>query len=253
MIIDDHTHFPISDPIWPDEWRKADFMIKSMDQWGIDKSIVVCTDPINGGDYKVGNQKVYDVVKQYPDRLIGFAWIHPTQSEGIEVALQEARRCVKERGFKGLKLHPCTEMYSYASKEYCYPIIEESIKLQVPVFCHTGDPATCPYSGSVLIADLADRYPDAKLILGHLGHRRWNDAIWAVKKRDNLMLDTSFGQTSAITVAVRTLGADRIMMGSDWPINSFGASTGHMKGAFIRDEERQKLMGDNAAEYLRLK
>lgn len=253
MIIDDHAHFPIADPVWPDDWRQVDFLIKTMDQWGVNKAVIICTDPINGGDYRDGNRKVYEAVKQHPDRLIGFAWLHPTHSSGLQAALAEGEKCVKERGFKGFKLHPATEMYSYSNRQYCDPIIELAVKLKVPVFCHTGDPATCPFSSPILVADLADRFPDAKLVLGHFGHRRWNDAIWAAKTHDNIMLDTSFGQTSAIAVAVRTIGAERLMMGSDWPINSFSASIGHVRGAHISDENRQLILGENAAKFLELK
>jgi len=249
MIIDIHSHF-LADRTWPEEWRTPEFLIKDMDKWGIDKAVIVCGDPLIGGDYREGNTKVANAISKFPDRLIGFAWIHPTHASGIDAAVKEAERCVRELKFKGLKLHPATEMYSYTSQRYCYPIIEAAIRLHAPVFCHTGDPPSCPYSHPVLLADLADRFPDAKLILGHLGNRLWDDAVWAMSKHDNLVAETSFGQTSGITSMVKAVGAERVVMGSDWPTNSFGASLGHIRGAFIPDRDKELIMGENAAKLL---
>ncbi|MGE5396048.1 MAG: hypothetical protein ACM3MK_00780, partial [Chitinophagales bacterium] len=48
-----------------------------------------------------GNQYVFDLVKQYPDRIIQFYWVDPNEKN----ALEKLDSCYKRFNFKGLKIH----------------------------------------------------------------------------------------------------------------------------------------------------
>ena len=246
MIIDAHTH--IRDPTWPAEYETPEYTIKVMDRYGIDMSVIIPLDGVGGFDYRIGNTETAKAVKKYPEKLIGVAHIIPTMY-GLDEALKECDRVIKELGFKGLKTHTPTELWYANSREYGFPLVEKAIKLNVPIFFHCGDPATCEFSDPVLIADLAEHFPEATIVLGHMGHRRWGDAIWAAKKNENIYLDTSFTQTSAIVSAAKTIGADRVMFGSDNPINSPGGVLGHIRALDlygIPQDEIDLILGKNA-------
>jgi predicted TIM-barrel fold metal-dependent hydrolase len=253
MIVDGHTH--ILDPTWPVEFETADYLVKVMDEAGVDFAITVPIPGVGGEDYREGNRMAFEATKKYPDRIGAMAHIVPTMF-GIEVARKECEKAIKEYGFKGLKTHTPTELWYANSKEYSYPIVEEAIRLRVPIFFHCGDPATCEYSDPFLLGDLADTFPEAKIIVGHLGHRRWGDAIWVVKKHGNMYLDTSFAQTSAIVNAVKTVGSNRVLMGSDTPINSMIGVLAHVRSMRmygISSEEIENVSGRNAMQLYGLK
>lgn len=252
MIVDAHTH--IQDPTWPKEFETVDYLVSVMDRFGIDKAIAIPLDGLAGFDYREGNTRAAEACRKYPDRVYPVAHIVTTMY-GIKEALKEAERCILRLGMKGLKTHTPTEMYAANDPHYSFPLVEKAIELDVPLFFHCGDPATCQFSDPILIADTAEHFPECKVWLGHLGHRRWGDAIWAAKQNPNIWLDTSFAQTSAIVRAVKTIGAERVLMGSDNPINSSGAVLGNcraMEPYGITQEEIALVMGRNAERYLHL-
>lgn len=88
MIIDAHTHLgepPFKRPNWDikfvdgtdlpidfgaDTKLPLDHLIKDMDQLNIDKSLVM------GFEGWISNENLADVIKAYPDRIIGFGYVH---------------------------------------------------------------------------------------------------------------------------------------------------------------------------------
>lgn len=250
MIIDIHAH--IEDPTALYFDSSAEGVIGLMDQCGIDMSVIGALQWLAGYPAQA-NVATAKAVEKYPNRFMGTVYVHP--QGGIDKALEEAERYVRQLGFKAIgEIHPATEFTPANSERYYYPVMEKAIELKVPVHIHCGDPATDPFSGPMLIGDLAERFPEARIILGHLGHRRWYDAIWTVKNHDNLLVDTSFAQTSALVKAVQVLGAERVLFGTDTPVNNPAAMLSHVRGAYgLTEEQKSLILGKNAAKLLGLK
>ena len=97
--------------------------------------------------------------------------------------------------------------------------MEAAKDLNIPVFMHCGHP---PYSLPWSIALLAERHPDVKLVMIHMGHGHgvYIDATLKMAKRyPNLYLEMSgMPMPSKIREAYEEVGADRIMFGTDAPI-----------------------------------
>lgn len=114
------------------------------------------------------NEYTAKLVKQYPNRIIGYASVHPVMNN----ALDELRRGIEDYGLKGLKLHPPIQNFSMLDP-LVGPIIEACIDYDIPILVHTGPvyarEARMVYSNSMDIDELAIRYPQAKLIIAH-GH-----------------------------------------------------------------------------------
>ncbi|MFQ5427165.1 MAG: amidohydrolase family protein, partial [Gaiellales bacterium] len=85
---------------------------------------------------------------------------------------------------------------------------------------HCGHPIfTLPWS----IEELIRRYPDARIILGHMGHGNIiyiNAAIDVAERNPNVYLETSgMPMHTKIREAVERVGPTRVMYGSDAPFH----------------------------------
>jgi hypothetical protein len=165
------------------------------------------------------NPSVLDLIAaacaEFPDRLYGFARLHPGYGDR---AIKLLRSAVNDLGFLGLKLHPVSTL-SHPAGPDTVALVRESSDLGVPVLFHCGDePMTTPYQ----IATLAKKCPEARIILGHMGgYYHVDEAIDAAERFPNLYLETSaMPFPHKIHEAVRRIGAGRVLFGSDGPVCS---------------------------------
>jgi len=70
----------------------------------------------------------------------------------------------------------------------------------------------------------------------------------------NLLVDTSGSQPARglLEEAVRRLGAERVVFGTDLPIRDYASMLGKMFEAPLTDRQRRQILGLNAARLLRL-
>ena len=92
--------------------------------------------------------------------------------------------------------------------------------LDIPVFIHSGHaPFSLPWS----IGLLAERFPNVKVVMIHMGHGHgvYIDASLKMAKRyDNIYLEMSgMPMNSKIKEAYDEVGKDRIMFGIDAPFH----------------------------------
>lgn len=91
----------------------------------------------------ISNDEVARFVRQYPDRLAGIASVNLYEPMS---AVRELRRCVRELGFKGVRIVPWLWNLPPDDRRY-YPVYAECVELDVPVclqvgHCRSGDSAT---------------------------------------------------------------------------------------------------------------
>ena len=252
MIIDCHVHFrPGGMPT--DE--RADMLVRFADRVGIDKLCVCCGPSLKSPyqspppEFIEQNDVVLEQMARYPDRFIGFCYVNPVHEKQ---ALAEIDRCIVDGGMGGIKLL-CG---LFCNDPRMGPVIERAIELDVPVLQHTWKKVTGNLefeSTPDHFADLAARYPEAKLIFGHVGGD-WEYGIKAVKHHPNTYLETAGGNPEAgfVEMAVREVGAGRVVYGSDAAGRSFASQIGKVYGADISDEEREQILGGNMERLLNL-
>lgn len=100
------------------------------------------------------------------------------------------------------------------------------------------------------LAVLAARHPDVAFICGHAGGD-WEKGIRAVRSRPNIAVETSgFDSTSGfVEMAVRELGARRVIFGTHLPSRNIGTELAKVLGARISDEDKRLIFREN---FLRL-
>lgn len=248
-VIDCHAHLHHhSRATWRDDDRA---LIDAADRIGIDElccSILTPVRPATAEGFRECNRWALEGVKRFPGRIHAYCYVNP--GCGAE-AVDEVRRCVQEYGFIGVKLYNeyfCTD-------PVVFPVIEAAIELGVPILQHAGHahyplPGQPRISDGGRIAELAKRYPEAKLICAHLcGGGDWEWTVKALRDAPTVYLDTSGSVPDDATVetAAKVLGVDRLLFGCD---QSMCQGVGRIRGADLRDDEKARILGGNMAKIL---
>ncbi|NOZ22006.1 MAG: amidohydrolase [Planctomycetes bacterium] len=252
MIIDCHVHLR---PYGLTPSERADMLVQFADKLSIDKLCVSLGPNVKSPyqsppeEFITENTYVLDSIALHPDRFIGFCHVNPAH---VGAALREIDRCIVERGMGGIKLL-CGV---FCNDPRVFPIVERAIELDVPILQHTWLKVTGNLefeSTPDHFADLATRYPEAKLIFGHTGGD-WEYGVKAVTSCPNTYLETAGGNPEAgfVETAVREVGAERVVYGSDAPGRSFASQMAKVYGADISDEERGLILGKNMETLLNL-
>jgi len=250
MRIDFHSH------VWPKEGRldvdRCDQLIDAADRLGIDK--MCCSCPVTTGmpepeQIRQCNNYVLEAMKRHPSRILGQCFLVPGWHRQ---SLEELNRCIGE-GMVGIKLY---HQY-FINDPAVFPVIEKAIELQIPVLSHAGHPTDSrsrarqpKISDGTHFADVARRYPEAILVMGHIGgggDYEWS--LQAIADSPNVYADTSGSviDEGMIEYAVGLLGADRLLFACDM---SEEAGVGKILGADITEEEREVIFWRNAQGIL---
>jgi uncharacterized protein len=239
MIIDSHTHVQRVSGFWDSPPER---IISLMNEAGIDKSVIMTY-----SDNPELVEYIRDSVNAYPDRLIGYARLNP--AEGFS-SVKLLNKAVKKWGLKGLKLHPAGNMV-HPAHDLSIKLIREAADLGVPVLFHSGDEE---FTLPMQIASAAEKVPEAKFILGHMGgYFHTEDAILAAEKFDNIYLETSaMPYPEVITDAVRRIGAERVLFASDGPGCPPDLELKKVKIAKLKPSEENLVFYENIKNLLRL-
>ncbi len=247
MIIDDHVHVHEWSFQKGDREFEVDYVVELMDEWGIDKSIIMDSLAYIGLDQRTSNDHTRDAVDAYPDRLIGFANIKPPQ--GFAACRDEIARTIGDWGFRGIKLHPQVDRYPVNDRTLVYPVIELALSYDVPVWVHTGHQ---PNATPTLMGALARDFPEAKLIIGHMGSGMFYDAMCMSKRHRNLYIDISLQGGHAFEAACEEVGAGKLLYGSDSPYANPGSMKRIVDESPLSAADKALVLGGNAARLLNI-
>lgn len=239
VVVDCHCHVGIGH-----EYRQtAEELLREMDKYEVDRAVICPVDRCIAVDNREGNDFVLDTAHAHPDRFYAFATANPWYEER---AVAELRRALGE-GARGIKLHPSLQGFLLCD-ELVHPLVELAEDLDVPMFFHTGTPA---FSQPMQLAELALRFSKVNFIMGHMGSTDfWLDAIPAAQQADNIYLDTSWSLPDKITRAVATVGAGRILFGTDSPLSTLRLEMGCRRATKLADDAHHKVMGSNMLRLL---
>lgn len=236
MIVDGHVHIGKSTRLQIHIDGEA--LMRIADRIGVDR--MCCTDlTALFYDMHEGNRLLYDEMRRFPDRILGYASLHSTRfgQEGLD----EIRRCKEVYGMRGLKIYSTPEMS--IAEPAMIPILELCAELEMPILAHTT-PAECDY--------LMGHVPVVRFIMAHAGgqpyaHGDWNRAIMIAAKHPNLYLDTACSTVDAgfVAACIRTLGAQKVIFGTDIPLLDPWPQLEKLRQVDVSDEDRALLMGGN--------
>ena len=242
--IDCHMHVNGGPRTWG--WDSNDRIIEAADRLGISQLCVSI--PITRGmpehdEVVACNDGVLAAMRRYRGRILGYCFVVP----GYPQALDEIDRCLDE-GMMGIKLY---NQYKIWDPAVCLTI-EKAIEARVPILEHAGYPSTperwalqpnMSHAGDFVRA--ARKYPEAMLIEGHIGGGgEWEWAILQLRQAPSVYLDTSGSviDEGMVEMAVRELGADRLLFGTDMTMEG---GVGKVLGASLTRAQRERIFWKN--------
>ena len=193
------------------------------------------------------NDEVIEALERWHDRAFGFVYLNPNH---VEESLAELDRCVRDGPMVAVKLWMARRCHTPELD----PIVKRAAELKAPILQHTfvNSLGNLPGSSTPMdLAELARRHPQVPLICGHTG-ANWEMGIRAIRNCKNVSVEMSgFDPTAGVTeMAVRELGAERVMYGSDAGGRSFASQLGKVFGADIPEAARRLILGENLRRLL---
>lgn len=245
----------------------VDELLRGMDEAGVERAVLLGW-YWEKHDTCVRQNRFYsECVRAHPDRLSAFATFHA--AAGAEAVRGEIRRA-KDEGFCGLgELSPHSQHVAVGD-----PVWREALvlagELRLPVNLHVTEPAGKNYPGKVetLLADflrMAQEFPRTKFVLAHWGARLPLDPVLGVEARScaNLWYDTAASpliyERAVFREMVDAVGAERVLYGSDFPLNvhprddgeaRIGAMVDDLRSAELNEAERAAVAGVAAEKLL---
>jgi predicted TIM-barrel fold metal-dependent hydrolase len=276
MIVDAHVHIlpdRVRDNIagkgLTDPWlaachargeraASAESLVATMDDHGIDRSVCFSWPFLDRALCAEANDYVAAAARRFPDRLIGFGVIHPADP----TAAEEVVRCAR-LGLRGIgELNADAQGWSMLDSALD-PAVAESVAAEMPWNLHCSEPVGHDYPGKGSstpdrVAAFAERHPELTLICAHLGGGLPLYAHMPEVRRvcERLHFDTAAQpfvyESSVYSVLVDTIGADRILLGSDHPLLDAPRYLHALDEAGVSKAARDLITGGNAARLLHL-
>ena len=271
MLIDFHTHiFPeaIADrtiaalesairQIQGEDYRRGEpltcrpatltGLLDSMQRAGVDKSIClpIATKPSQT-----------ETINRYAETVrsasaLSFGTLHPADPEWERV-LED----LKQRGFRGIKLHLQFQQY-YVDSPEVLRILQKAEQLDLLVIFHAGDDIGLPppvYAPPSRIRHALDHVSGSNLIAAHLGGwEQWDD-VEKYLVGTPILLDTAFIsqfiEPEQCVRIIRNHGADKILFGSDSPWEDPADTLRFLSSLGLTEHEISQITHENALRLL---
>ncbi len=226
-------------------------LLRAADRMGIERVIVFMGYPWSNeptpDDMRRQNDQVLEAVEGSGGRAYGFVYVNPRHTEA---SLAEMDRCIEGGPLVGVKLWVAVRCF----EECLDPIVDRAAKLKAPVLQHTWSKITGNLPGESTAGDLAilaARHPKATFIAAHTGGD-WELGIRAIRGLPNVTAEICGGDPTAgfVDMAVRELGAERVMYGSDYSGRSFASQLAKVYGADISEDAKRLILAGNIKRML---
>lgn len=241
FVLDVHAHVGAHRPFQLGNYN-GDGVAKTARRMGVN-AVVVSSLPAMASDYVWGNEETVQACEANPDILYGYAVPNPFYEDC------DLTPWLDLPFIRGVKVHGNFQGDTQLNDPRFDPAYELANQRKLPVLVH----AWCPWEIEAA-ADVAGRYPDLTMILGHSGMTFRADAVKAAAKYENILIDTAISVTvdHAVEKLVDAVGVDRVVYGSDIAFFDCVHTMGKIALAKLSDDDKEKIFGLNAKELFRM-
>lgn len=196
------------------------------------------------------NNLVLKAIERFPNKIFGICYVNPRYPKE---SIYELDRCIAHGSMIGIKLWIAAKASELSLIE---PIARKAIELDVPIIQHawyktTGNMDDESSPSDVVI--LAQKFPNLRIQMAHL-YGAGFQGIADISPYPNIYVDTSGGDPESWTLeyAVKELGPNRIVFGSDAPGRGFAVQIGKVTGADISEDIKDMILWKNVKMLYKL-
>jgi aminocarboxymuconate-semialdehyde decarboxylase len=235
---------------------------------------------------RVINNGLSKVVKKYPKNFQALAMLPLIDTK---LALKELDRAILDLGLKGMCM--LTNVAGKTSdSDFLHPVYERAQALGIPIFIHPTTPVGAQvmqewrlavilgFEFDVMLSatrlaygGILERLPELNFVISHLGagipflagriDRGYDDPTCGIKTKrptseylKELYCDTVSFYKPALMMAYEFYGADRMVLGSDFPllIGDLPGAVPSIEEMDIPQQDKAKILGENVKRLLKL-
>lgn len=258
MIIDSHAHVhPRPKGLGEKQDASVESFLNALDASPLDKIALLPIEP------DIPNEFVQEVAAQRSGRIVCYGSVDPNQGtacvDDFEALAASGRIC-------GLKLHPRRQQFGPEALPVLKALTERAAAHDLPVLVDSF-----PYGKGALrdqtlemIEAMSEAVPSAKLIIAHMGGIRILEALILARTSYTIFLDLSLIYAvyrnshieQDIFYAIRRIGPDRCLYGSDHPdvvlTDAYNAMRAALDANGFDDNEQDLIFGGVAQNVLKL-
>jgi predicted TIM-barrel fold metal-dependent hydrolase len=228
---------------------RMEALLKIADRMGVERLCICMSPPWHyeptPDQFRKSNDDVLEILKEWSSRAFGFVYLNPKHTRE---SLDELQRCVVDGPMIGIKLW----VGMHCNAPELDPIVNRAAELNALILQHTwikqrGKGNLPGESTPMDLAELSARHPGVPIVCGHTGGGDWALGIRAIRTRPELYADLGGGDPvyGEVEMAVRELGAKRVLYGSDVNGRSFGSQIGKVLGADISVTDKRLILREN--------
>jgi predicted TIM-barrel fold metal-dependent hydrolase len=195
--------------------------------------------PLGGASDPIAvHRQIAEYMADYPGHIFGIASLN-IKEYGEERVAQELDICVQEFGFVGIKLHGFSHGFSPNSplgRVYFEAAARNGVPLMGCVGAH-GMPFTNPGA----YADMAQEYPNVKVIFAHLDYPIAETAVSIARRMPNVYLSSSLSIPAYLRLALEQCGAGKLMLASE-DADSITAEIAKFAAIGANDAEMEQML-----------
>ena len=174
---------------------------------------------------EIPNRFVAEYVNRFPQKLIGFAGIDPTERG----AAQEVIIAKEELRLRGITVSPANQDF-HPTDSRAMRVYGECDRLHMPVLIHPSGQFTeqskLEYGRPYLFDEVARTFPNLRMIIAQLGQPWIDETVCMLSKHHNVFADISgmlsrpWQAYNALVSAYEHGVMDKLLFGSDFPYTS---------------------------------
>ncbi len=227
-------------------------LLTTMDQLGVEHAAVSSLSAVHYLNPQDGNAELAKLTAPHRDRLLPFAVLRPNFTGWLD----DLRACLDEFRMSGAMLYPNYHEFRLSDPALAR-LMEEAQRLRFPVCVQAGledvrrqfRPNKIEEVPAAEIGEFARAYPRVSVVA--LGLKFGQAQQAGEPLPGNFRFDTSnYESMGELEFAVEHFGAERVLLGSNFPLFNARANVDKLRCAAITEEAKQAIGEGNARAIL---
>lgn len=171
-----------------------------------------------------------------------FPWLNPQRQEDLRFAQDHIQ------DIDGLKFHPSLDRVRFTDESH-RAFLEVAKAHDLPILVHCG--AWIEMAHYRFVLDVAEAYPGINFILAHQGGTTYEQKTGAAAEAKKRTLENVYFDTAGtheywiLEKCVETVGAERFLLGSDFPIRDASIYPVVLDGTRLSAERKELIRSRN--------